>query len=197
MSEFEAFEYEPAYEVHVGPEYPPAGEWPFPYFCFGRNGRLIEEFEFDSARWGVPLLMRVEPLGGEPWIGNFAAGGLGVVRGVFATPSSSHVCVVVDGLAFVVDVYAPAQDATLAIDAVVSVVPVGGAPVLLLATETSLAGIGHDGTVWTSPRIVLDSLRVIRAGADAVVCSGEVATGRMATITITPRTGEVWGSDYR
>jgi hypothetical protein len=197
VSDFEAFEYQPAYAVHVGPEYPPGGEWPFPYFCVGRSGRLVEEFEFDSARWGVPLLVRVEPFGGEPWLGNFAAGGLGVERGVFATPSPPHLCVVVDGLAFVVDVRSPALGATIAIDAVVNVLPVAGAPVLLLATDTSLAGIGPDGFVWQRPRIVLDSLRVIRAGADAVVCSGEVATGRMATITITPTTGEVWGSDYR
>jgi hypothetical protein len=37
---------------------------------------------------------------------------------------------------------------------------------------------------------------VLRASSEAIVCSGDVGE-RMATITISPDTGTVWGSDYR
>jgi hypothetical protein len=69
-------------------------------------------------------------------------------------------------------------------------------PLLLLAGDTDLAGVGAEARVWSTPRIVVDDLRVLRTSTEAIVCSGDVG-GRMATITVTPATGVVWGGDYR
>ena len=48
--------------------------------------------------------------------------------------------------------------------------------------------ISDAGVAWSTKRLVLDSLRVLRASADAIVCSGDVGE-RMATITLSPDTG--------
>jgi hypothetical protein len=166
-----------------------------PTHCFGRNGRHVNDFDFDE-RWGAPLVARIAPKSASPWVGMFAAGGLGVIRGLYASPSPHRCCVVNDGLAFLVDVNAPEQPAMVAADAVVQAVPAPSADVLLLASDTDLVAVGAAGVAWTAPRLVVDNLRVLRASSDAIVCSGDVG-GRMATITLTPSTGTVWGSDYR
>ncbi len=172
-----------------------ADEHATPTHCFGRNGRHVNDFDFDE-RWGAPLVVRIVPKSASPWVGMFAAGGLGVIRGLYASPSPHRCCIVNDGLAFLVDVNAPEQPATIAADAVVQAVPAPSAGVLLLASDTDLVAVGTQGVVWTAPRLVVDNLRVLRTSPDAIVCSGDVG-GRMATITLTPATGAVWGSDYR
>lgn len=191
---FETFSFPRAYEVTLEPESPGNGEWGARCFCFGRAGRHIEEFEFES-RWGTPLIARMTPRSSAEWVGMFAAGGLGVVRGVYACPSPTDVCVIVDGLAFHLNVSSPEVPATIACDAVVAAVPVDDA-LLLLATDTDLVAIGRGGVAWKAPHLVRDSLRVLRANREVVVVSGDVGD-RMATITLTSATGAVWGSDYR
>jgi hypothetical protein len=177
-----------AYDVEVDEDAAPT-------HCFGRNGRHVNDFDFDE-RWGSPLVVRISPRSASPWVGMFAAGGLGVIRGLYASPSPHVCCVVNDGLAFLVDVNAPDQPATIAADAVVQALPAPAAGVLLLASDTDLVAVGAAGVVWTAARLVVDNLRVLRASPDAVVCSGDVG-GRMATITLTPSNGAIWGSDYR
>jgi hypothetical protein len=164
-------------------------------YAYGRNGRLIEEYDFES-RWGTPLVLRVEPEGRSPFVGAFAAGGLGVVRDVYACPDPRHMCAIVDGLAYLVDVGAPERGAIVVANAVVQVVTVPDAPLLVLAGDADLAAVGPRGLAWSHTRLVLDDLRVLRASPEVVVCSGDVG-GRMGTITITSGTGTVWGSDYR
>jgi hypothetical protein len=194
-AQFDTLGFEPAYDVEVDPHVPPQGFPELESYAYGRNGRRINDFDFDS-RWGTPLLLRVTPHGGEAWIAAFAAGGLGVVRNVYACPSPAQLCAVVDGLAYLVDVNAPDEPAIVAANAVVHVVAIRDVPLLLLASDTDLAGVGSDGAFWSAPRVVVDDLRVIRASAEAIVCSGDVG-GRMATITVTPESGVIWGSDYR
>jgi hypothetical protein len=192
---FDALGFAPAYEVEIDPQIPANGVLECESYAYGRNGRRINDFDFDS-RWGTPLLLRVKPDRGEPWVAAFAAGGLGVVRNVYACPSPAQLCAVVDGLAYLVDVNAPDEPAMIAANAVVNVLPIRDVPLLLLASDTDLAGVGGDGAFWSAPRLVVDDLRVIRVSAEAIVCSGDVG-GRMATITVSPESGVVWGSDYR
>lgn len=189
---FDTLGFAPAYSVVVDPAFPPNGEWDVPAYAYGRNGKHIHEFDFES-RWGTPLVVRVTTARGTTWVGFFAAGGLGTVRGVFAAPGARHVCAIVDGLAYLVDVDRPEQEATIAADAVVRLQTLAS-DLLLLAGDTSLVAVGRDGVAWKLPRLVDDQLRVLRASDDAIVCSGEVA-GKMATITISPANGALWGSE--
>jgi hypothetical protein len=184
---FDSLGFETRYRVIVDPE-----EREGTQYAYGRNGKLIEEYDFDS-RWGTPLVVCVKSAAGPVWTGAFAAGGLGTVRNVYATPSPRHVCAIVDGLAYVVAVDSPDQPAFIAASAVTHVLPVPDVPVLVLTGDTDIAGIRDDGIVWAVPRLVVDDLRVLRANKDAIVCSGDVG-GHMATITLTPTSGTIWGS---
>lgn len=183
---FESLGFETKYRVVVDPETREGAA-----YAYGRNGKLIEEYDFD-ARWGTPLVLTVKSVAGPVWTGAFAAGGLGTVRGVYATPSPRHLCAIVDGLAYVVAVDSPDRPAFIAASAVVRVQPVPEVPLLLLTGDTDIAGIKDDGVVWAVPRLVLDDLRVLRANAEAIVCSGDIG-GHMATITLTPSSGTIWG----
>jgi hypothetical protein len=127
-------------------------------------------------------------------VGAFAAGGLGVVRGVYATPSPEHVCAIVDGLAYIVDVRAPEHGAAIASQAVVAVFAIRDAPMLVLAGDFDLVGVGPGKVAWSRPRLVVDHLRVLRTSADAIVCTGDIGGDKMGTITLSPQTGEIWES---
>jgi hypothetical protein len=186
MSAFDACGFEAKYRVIVEPETREGAE-----YAYGRNGKLIEEYDFES-RWGTPLVITVKSVAGPVWTGAFAAGGLGTVRGVYATPSPRHLCAIVDGLAYVVAVDSPDRPAFIAASAVVRVMPVPDVPLLLLTGDTDIAGIKSDGVTWAVPRLVLDDLRVLRANAEAIVVSGDVG-GHMSTITLTPASGTIWG----
>jgi hypothetical protein len=188
---FDRFHFDPAFRCDVDAE-PADG---LPNYLFGRDGRRIEEFELES-RWGTPLVLQVAAASGDAWVGTFAAGGLGVERTVCACPFAYQMCVIVDGLAYLVDVTAPDQPATIVHDGIVQVTVTRDPSLLLLVSDTDLSAISVTGVAWSAKRIVLDSLRVLRASSEAIVCSGDVGE-RMATITISPDTGTVWGSDYR
>jgi hypothetical protein len=167
--EFESFGFDPGYEVTLDPEFPGDGNWGCPTFAYGRDGRLRDEF---GSRWGTPMVIEVSSVDAH-WVGMFAAGGLGGVRGVFACPSPEACCILADGLAYLVDVWAPEAGAVIAHDQVVQVLPVAGARLLLLVRFIDIVAIGQDGVVWATPRLVVDDLRVEMATADSIVCSGD------------------------
>lgn len=77
----------------------------------------------------------------------------------------------------------------IAHDQVVQVLPVAGAPLLLLVRFIDIAAIGPDGVAWTTPRLVVDDLRVEVAIAAGIVCSGDNLEGTL-TIELDPATGQ-------
>jgi hypothetical protein len=109
LSKFERFDFDPAYDAGVDPEFPGGGNWGSPVYGFGRDGELTEPLE---SRWGPPVVVQISA--DDPWVGFFSAGGLGGTTGVYACPSPDHLCVVADGLAYLVDVRRPDEGATLA-----------------------------------------------------------------------------------
>src|SRR5436190_899347 len=113
------FEAERAYAVEVDPEFPANGSWGCDVYAFDRDGTIVSEF---VARWSAPTLVRVTPAHGNEWVGMYPAGGLGSLRGVYATPSPGTVCVVVGGAAYLTDVDRPGESTQLAMDPVEQVV---------------------------------------------------------------------------
>src|SRR4051794_24070606 len=89
---FHQFHFEPDYEVVVDAEFPGNGDWGCEVHGFGRDGVLDEPFH---SAWGAPLVLEVRPNRGARWVGQYAAGGLGGVSGVYACPNVEQVCVVV------------------------------------------------------------------------------------------------------
>ncbi|MEZ5245464.1 MAG: hypothetical protein R2707_10235 [Acidimicrobiales bacterium] len=110
MAEIEKFDFKADYQVIVDPEFPGDGNWRCPVFGYDRDGAVVDQFE---SRWGTPLVLEVEPMNGQRWVGMFEASGLGGTTGVFATPDPARLCAVVDGLAYVINAADPADVAAV------------------------------------------------------------------------------------
>src|SRR5205823_13915251 len=76
-----------------------------------------------SRDGGTPLVARIEPATGRVWVAMFAAGGLGSFRGAFSTPMPQLLAVVVNGLAYLVNVEHPESAAEIVHEQVHQVVP--------------------------------------------------------------------------
>jgi len=183
---FRAGDFEPAFTVEIDPEFPGDGDWKCRVVGFDRDGATIDEFD---SRWGTPVIVRIEPEAGHPWVAMFAAGGLGSLRGVFATPSPTALVVVADGLAYLVDVDLSTSTARTVHDQVHQVVATSDPPLLLLVRFIDIVAIGSDGVAWVTPRLSVDNLQVVRADRTGIECSCD-NLGGTPTITLDPRTGE-------
>ncbi len=184
--ELEAFHFTPEFVVSHDPEFPGNGQWGCPVFGFGRDGKPQEPFE---SRWGTPVVIEVVSTERERWIGQFAAGGLGGVSGLFATPRNRALCVVADGLAYLLDVDNAGSGAQIVQDQVEQVEAVGVADLLLLVRSTDIVAIGANGVEWRSSRLAVDELRVLSSSGGVITCS-VYKLGGTSTITISVTTGD-------
>lgn len=187
---FQTLGFSPAYDVEIDPEFPGDGDWRCAVFGYDRDGTVMEDFH---SRWGPPMIMAVSPPDTQRWVGKFASGGLGVgvagATGAFGCPASTDLCVLADGLAYVLSVEDPAGGAFAARLGVRQIVRVEGHPLLLLVTFTDIVAIGTAGVAWQTPRIALDDLWVESADAHSIVCS--VKTFDLPpTIVLDPASGE-------
>lgn len=159
---FDDLGFAPAFRVDCGPEFPGDGNWGCPFFGFDRRGRCGEPFE---SRWGAPTVVRVQPAGAEEWGGTFASGGLGGLSGVYGCPSRHHLCVVADGLVYIVDVTKPRAGAVVAHDQVRQVAKVAEHDLVLFVRFIDIVALGLAGTAWRTERLVVDDLRVLNGRA--------------------------------
>jgi hypothetical protein len=79
--------------------------------------------------------------------GDIRSGGLGGVTGAFACPSTTDLCAVVDGRAYVLGVGRPAHAAAVPHDQVGQVVPVEGVDILLLVRFIDIVALGPSDVV--------------------------------------------------
>lgn len=184
VMEFEIFQFEPGFQVEVDPEFPGDGEWDCPVISFDRGGAVASDPE---TRWGSPLVVGIEPASSPAWVATFAAGGVGYLRGLFATPSPSILLSVVDGLAYFVDVERPGQAATIAGNQIHQVAACEDPALVLLVGFTDIVAIGPQGIAWATPRLCVDDLRVETVSSTTITCSCD-NPGR-TTIALDPHTG--------
>jgi hypothetical protein len=183
---FEPFGFAPVYEVEINPEFPGDGDWRCEVVCFDRNAELVEAFD---SRWGDPVIVRVVLPDDSSWVGMFPAGGLGGVTGVFACPSPHDVCVVAEGLAFLIDVRDPSQRCVVAHDQLVQVAASADPRLLVLVRFLDAVAIGEAGIKWKSARLCVDDLRLVEVAPHGLVFEGD-NLGGSPTITVDPETGE-------
>ncbi len=183
--EFEFWKFDPAYSLVTESEFPGSGTWSEPVYNFDRSGQLISD---PATRWGPPLTIEFHPDASPRWVGVFAAGGLGGLTGVYACPSRTQVAVVVDGLAYLVDVTSVHSEATVVHDQVTQVVPVE-ADLLLLVRVIDIIAIGLGGIQWRSSRLAVHDLRVESASCERIVCSCDLLQADRAFIALDPHTG--------
>ena len=149
-----------------------------------------------AARWRLnpmnagarPSLSRSNPSTSHHGVGVFSSGGLGGVRSAFACPRTSDLCVVVDGLAYVVDVGKPSLGALVVADQVRQVVAEVKPPRLFLATWTGIAALGPEGLEWRASRIALDGLQ-IQATSPYLLCRVDDLKGGTDQVRLDPATG--------
>lgn len=175
------------YSAEPEPEFPGDGEWQCPVFGFDRDGTLMEPFE---SRWGRPVTVAFDATRPGRWVGFFAAGGLGGVTGLFACPLPTELCVLNDGLAYLVSVDHPRRGASLVSNQVTQVVRVPTLPIVLLVSFCDMVALGSSGIAWRSRRLALDDLRVESATEAAISCSRYVLSGS-SRIQLNPLTGEM------
>lgn len=162
------------YEVEREPEFPGNGDWGCSVYGYAPDGSVTEDFE---SRWGAPTLLRVTSGSGTESILMFAAGGLGGVSAVVGCPNPDHVCVVVAGLAYLVDTGGPERGAVVIRNDAQELVPLPDESLLLLAGFTDIVAVGVNGMTWRSPRLVLDCLAVGYARAGRIFGHGEGTSG--------------------
>lgn len=177
---FESFDFRAGYTVEFDPEFPGDGVWREPVFSFDSEGSATGSLE------GRGFVIRVAIESGQSWVGTFA-GGLGGVTGVFACPSPKHLCLVVDGQAYLVQADTPAEAAVLA-DMVWQVIPVGS-ELLLVVSPIDMVAISSAGILWRSERLTLDDLHVVEATPQVIMCTGFSLRGEPENLTLDASTG--------
>jgi hypothetical protein len=186
--EFEPHTFVPRYAVEAQPEFPADGVWIEPLYCYDRDGRVVAEPE---TRWGAPFVLRVTPDGGDAWVGIFAAGGLGgeAGTGAHACPRPDQLCVLVDGLAYLVSADAPGDGATALDLSITQIVATAEPPSLLLVTYSSVTALGPSGIAWQSGRIGLDGLRIERVSSSRIDLRIDNLEGGYDDLSLDPATG--------
>ena len=191
------FDAERAYAVEVDPEFPAKGTWDCDVYAFDRDGMVVPEF---VARWGAPTLVQVTPKHGTEWVGMYPAGGLGALRGVYATPSPNTLCVVVGGAAYLTDVDRPSGSTQLATDQVEQVVATSEHQLLLLVSPVDMVAVGSSGVAWRSHRLAMDHLRVTRVMPRGIECTDDLMDPESTRFIVDPTTGRsartVFGRDF-
>jgi hypothetical protein len=137
---------------------------------------------------GPPFVVLIDPDGGQHWVAMLEAGGLGGLRGAFATPEPHLLAVVVDGLTSLLDARSPGLPAQIVYDQVHQVVPIADPPLLLFVRFFDIVAIGPTGIAWRTPRLCVDDLDVREVDAGGIVCSCD-NLGGTPTITLDPATG--------
>jgi hypothetical protein len=187
--DFDLHDFDPGFSVETQPEFPADGVWGEPLYCFDRDGHVGSE---PVTRWGAPFVVRVSPTSADAWVGMFAAGGLGGqgANGAHACPRPDQLCVVVDGLAYLVSVENPAQGAMPLGLSVTQAVATADPPLLLLVTYSSVTALGPEGITWQSGRIALDGLRVEQVTGDRIRFRADNLEGGFNSGTLDAGTGE-------
>lgn len=181
---YEAY-FDATFTALPSPEFPGDGRWKLPLYAYDRGGAVASQ---PTERWGAPFVIEIEPDGQPRWVGMFSAGGLGGLRSAFACPRTSDLCVVVDGLAYVVDVREPALGALVVADQVRQAVAEVRPARLFLANWTGIVALGPEGLAWQEHRVALDGLQV-EATSPHLLCRVDNLEGGTDEVRFDPATG--------
>ncbi len=182
--EFQPLGFACAYQCDGDPEFPGDGVWKETTYEFKKD----EDSPFKS-NWATPYVLRVAPQDFPAWVGFFEAGGFGPDEGAYGTPSPHRLCLVANGLAYVVDVRQPSRYGRV-YDNVVEVLGSPEHKVLVLSSWSELCVIDADGRAVRSPRLCADDLRLEDITSAGIVCTGDFIRAR-EKVVVDPVTAEI------
>jgi hypothetical protein len=111
------------------------------------------------------------------------------LRGVYGCPSPDDLCVIADGLAYLVDVTKPDGGAVIVHNQVHQVIRVADRDLVLFVRPIDIVALGMSGVAWRTQRLVVDDLWVQQAARDVIVCRGD-NLGGTPEIKLDPQTGQ-------
>jgi hypothetical protein len=185
---FESHSFLPSYDVEVDPEFPPDGIWADPVHCFDTHGSRSDTV---ATRWGPPFIARISPgSSGHPWVGMFESGALAEgASEAHACPNPTQLCVVVGGLAYLVDAERAGADATRLLTPVTQIVAVDAPALLVLVTFSEAVALSDQGIAWRTERIALDGLRVDRVNGSEIHCAADNLEGGWDALVLDASSG--------
>jgi hypothetical protein len=135
-----------SYQCIIDPEFPAAGAFPNLY-----SSRSLSQ---------PPRHALIIPDEGERWHAELGASaiGRGGLTGFFSAPSPRHVLIVFEGRAYYLDTHVPGSISPLEIEPIKSVHALVEHGLLLAISPWEVVAYGHDGRLWTSPRIAADGI---------------------------------------
>lgn len=146
---------------------------------------------FQSAKSGLAL--EVEPNCGRPWIGEYQGGPEGI-DGVFATPSTDTVCVIVKGQGYWVPVLDPQHYQVVRSTPIKRVIPIVDRRILVFVDFSRIVAYGAAGFLWLTPDLSWDGLEITDIGTDVILGTGwDSPAGRQVPFSVDLRTGESEG----
>ena len=174
-----------SYEVVWNPYLPPDGTWRQPVYAFDERGALESPDGLVRPRETI----RLEPAGGDPWIGLLPNGAEGFISGCFPTPHPNRLLAISQGLALLIDVTAPQRGAFAWRGSdVVQIFRLAEPPLLLLISFHDILALGADGVFWESGELSGDGLGVLAADASTIRLSAWIH-GKDCEIEIGTLTG--------
>jgi hypothetical protein len=139
-------------------------------------------------------ILRVHPLGGDPWVGVFYG------RESYPVPPACHgrllawpdersTCVVYAGSGTVVRSDAPDETYDIASFPITDLLVIPSHSMVVFADFTNLAAYGADGIIWRSPRLALDELAITGAEGDVLHATGFFGDRSDIPISVDLQTG--------
>jgi hypothetical protein len=140
----------------------------------GDDSLEVREFRRkpDTTSSGIALqvrtqsvVLRVRPTNGEAWVGRFHGGPEGI-DGVFATPNTEVLCVIVRGQGYWVPVYRPATFEVVRSIPIKEVLHDRRA--IFFVSFTRLSAYGADGLMWSTEDVSWDGIKNVRVASTAI-----------------------------
>lgn len=118
----------------------------------------IYQFPRETSDFSHKLLLQVIPAGGDEWFGNFIGIDKTYFSGVVNWPDGNHICVVSEGVAFVVSVTDPNNYYELNEGPVMNVIEIDGMKMVIFATYSEIISYEIDMKLWETRHLAIDGI---------------------------------------
>lgn len=158
----------------------------------GSGGQVIAFPPGEPSHDATGMLIRVRLKDGS-WLGSFEPG-TGKFRGIYATPSPTHMCVVAYGNAYWVNVFEPSLSHAMPVADTSQVLQLEDARLLVLVDCTDIVAYDKAGLRWRTRQVASDYVRVDGAdGRNIWGVASDSSQQKLVDFSVDLRTGEVEG----